>query len=211
MPKLRAFQIDTLELGQDPNIASGVGGNLTLEGLNDVNAPSPVDADVLTWDSGSSMWINAVSAGGSLTLGGLDDVILTSSTTGQLLSYNGTDWVNTANISGVLTIETTLTIQPPDATTDTATIIRRSDASAAATIVWQFGDDSLRIQKSDAAGTLATELMFDDSGNVALTTSAIPTDATHLIRKDYMESATVSKQDMLRTGSRLDIFNVRTS
>lgn len=44
-------------------------GSLALDDVTDVNAPSPADGDVLTYDSGSGDWINAApGGGGGLTL-----------------------------------------------------------------------------------------------------------------------------------------------
>jgi len=61
--------------------------------------------------------VTATSSGGSVTvevaggsnLDGLSDVVLTSPTTGQLLQYNGTNWVNATVSTGGTTEETTIT------------------------------------------------------------------------------------------------------
>lgn len=41
--------------------------------------------------------IDNLGGGGSSTLSGLSDVTITSATSGQVLGYNGSAWVNTAN------------------------------------------------------------------------------------------------------------------
>jgi hypothetical protein len=41
-------------------------------------------------------YINSLVAAGVTTLNGLDDVTITSASSGQLLSYNGSAWVNSA-------------------------------------------------------------------------------------------------------------------
>jgi hypothetical protein len=43
---------------------AGDAGPVTLDGISDVNAPSPTDQDILTWDNASSKWINQAAAGG---------------------------------------------------------------------------------------------------------------------------------------------------
>lgn len=50
--------------------------------------------------SGASSEILTVSSVAASALDGLDDVVLTAPTSGQVLSYNGTDWVNTASSGG---------------------------------------------------------------------------------------------------------------
>lgn len=72
------------------------GGASALDDLTDVNAPTPADGDVLTWDSGAGEWVPAAGGGGgSLPVGG---------TTGQVLAkQSGTDgdadWVDPVNIA----------------------------------------------------------------------------------------------------------------
>lgn len=69
----------------------------TLNGLTDVNAPSPADAQVLSWSAGSNAWVAAtVGAGGSgaTQLNELSDVTITSSATGHVLIHNGSVYIN---------------------------------------------------------------------------------------------------------------------
>lgn len=44
--------------------SGGGGGPMALDDLTDVNAPSPADLDVLTWDDGAGEWIAAAATGG---------------------------------------------------------------------------------------------------------------------------------------------------
>lgn len=72
------------------------GGATTLDDLTDVNAPTPADDDVLTWDSGTSTWVPAAGGGGgATTLDALTDVDTTGVTDGQVLVYDdiGAEWV----------------------------------------------------------------------------------------------------------------------
>ena len=66
----------------------------TLNGLTDVNAPSPGDGQVLSWSASTSAWVAAtVGSGGSgaTELNGLSDVTITSpSSAGDMLIYDGT-------------------------------------------------------------------------------------------------------------------------
>ena len=57
--------------------------------------------------SGSS-W-NAISSGGSSTLSGLTDVTITSVSTGQVLKYNGTAWVNDTDAGGIALTDLSVT------------------------------------------------------------------------------------------------------
>src|SRR5512139_1553288 len=43
-------------------VANAAVSNAALDDLSDVNAPSPADGDVLTWDDGASEWIAAAGA-----------------------------------------------------------------------------------------------------------------------------------------------------
>lgn len=65
--------------GQGPVVS---GGASTLDGLTDVNVPSPSDGQVLTYDDGSSQWTAQDSSGGS----------------GGALSPRGTDSLTTSSL-----------------------------------------------------------------------------------------------------------------
>lgn len=69
----------------------------TLNSLNDVNAGSPTDGQVLAWSASGSEWVAAtVGTGGSgaTQLNELSDVTITSSATGHVLIHNGSVYVN---------------------------------------------------------------------------------------------------------------------
>lgn len=55
---LRAWADDLAQEIIDYIVANPSALNLSLDELTDVTAPSPVDQDVLTWDSGTSRWVN---------------------------------------------------------------------------------------------------------------------------------------------------------
>lgn len=72
-------------------------GDYDLTDLGDVNISTPAADDVLKYDSVTQKWVNgAGGGGGSSTLAGLTDVTLTSPVSGDQLTYDGSDWVNTA-------------------------------------------------------------------------------------------------------------------
>lgn len=65
---------------------------LELADLADVNAPTPVDLDVLTYDAGSGKWIPyAVPSGGLLALDDLTDVDAPTPSDGDVLTYDAGD------------------------------------------------------------------------------------------------------------------------
>ncbi len=77
----------------------------TLETLTDVNVTtgSGINGYSLTWSNSTGKWVatNVSGGGGGATaLSGLSDVTLSSVTTGQVLAYNGSAWVNTTPSSG---------------------------------------------------------------------------------------------------------------
>ena len=50
-------------------------------------------------------YVNGVAPAGVTTLDGLDDVTITSVSSGELLSYNGSAWVNSAPVAAFNPIE----------------------------------------------------------------------------------------------------------
>jgi len=64
---------------------------------------TPVSKKITAADVAS--YINSLVAAGVTTLDGLDDVTITSASSGQLLSYNGSAWVNSAPVAAFNPIE----------------------------------------------------------------------------------------------------------
>lgn len=120
------------------DVADTLAALIYLNDLADTNVPSPTDGQYLTWDDGTSRWVattlslslndlsdvdNADSPtacevlkgdgsggweAGELPLNCLSDVVITSAATGEVLQFNGTNWVDAAldcddiaNASGV--------------------------------------------------------------------------------------------------------------
>ena len=93
--------------------------NSYLSGLtSDVTITGPTNGQVLTYDSGTSKWINQAPAGGGATnLDGLTDVTLVAPTNGQILMYDSGDsqWKNQTPATPSLTLDnlTDVTITAP--------------------------------------------------------------------------------------------------
>ncbi len=76
---------------------SPVAHSHTLTELNDVDATGneqPADNEVLTWISSSGQWYPRAAQGGASAIGDLTDVTITSADAGDLIRYNGADWVD---------------------------------------------------------------------------------------------------------------------
>jgi len=83
---------DYTDLSNTPTIPDGL-ADLT----DDVNISSPTDGQILKYDGTSSKWVNGTGGGGGASaLNDLTDVTITSATltSGQVLKYNGSAWVN---------------------------------------------------------------------------------------------------------------------
>jgi hypothetical protein len=80
-----------------------VPGNNHLEWLHDVAITSVSDDEVLSYDSTSSLWINKTAAEAGLAAAShthamtdLTAFEITDAASGQVMTYNGTKWVNSA-------------------------------------------------------------------------------------------------------------------
>jgi hypothetical protein len=111
-------------LTTDGTTASWATLSTTLDGLSDVNTSGVADNYILSYDNASSTWIaeqgitdgtiidggnlDGPSAGSGVTIisdvhgiNDLSDVVITSPSNGQVLKYNGTNWVNDTATAGV--------------------------------------------------------------------------------------------------------------
>lgn len=79
---------DTQILQYDSTSEDWVNIDYTLDNLTDTDINTPVDGEVLLYDSGE--WVN-----GYFSISNGADVDLTSLTTGDLLQWNGSNWINT--------------------------------------------------------------------------------------------------------------------
>lgn len=76
------------------NSALPGGSVIALGTLQDVNISDPQNNQVLTWDYATARWVNRAVA---TSLATMSDVTITGATAGQVLTYNGTRWVNGGN------------------------------------------------------------------------------------------------------------------
>lgn len=84
-------------------VDGSVGSSITeLDDVPDVNAPSPADGDVLTWDSTPGEWVPAAPVGGANDLDDLGDVNAPSPANGDVLTWDSTpgEWVASAPAAG---------------------------------------------------------------------------------------------------------------
>lgn len=77
-----------------------------LDDVPDVNAPTPSDGDVLTWDATPGEWVAAPAAGGgggATVIDDLTDVDTTTNApaTGEGLVWDGTNWVPGGGVIGI--------------------------------------------------------------------------------------------------------------
>jgi hypothetical protein len=88
-----------------PDLSSyltGISGQ-SIEDLSDVNAMTPTDGQVLTWDNANSRWDAVSPSGGSYNNSSVDSHLNTSTASAnQVLSWTGSDydWVNQSGGSG---------------------------------------------------------------------------------------------------------------
>ena len=67
---------------------------VALDDIGNVNAATPSSDQVLTWDSGSSTWINKTFSASVTTLDAVGDVNAPSPSSGDFIKWNGTAWIN---------------------------------------------------------------------------------------------------------------------
>lgn len=87
-------------------VDANVGGGITeLDDVPDVNAPTPADGDVLTWDATPGEWVPAAPTGGSNALDDLTDVDAPTPADGDVLTFDSGsgDWVPVAPSGGTST------------------------------------------------------------------------------------------------------------
>lgn len=88
-------------------VDGSVGSSITeLDDVPDVNAPTPANGDVLTWDSTPGEWVNAAPAGaGAFVLDDATDVNAPTPSDGDVLTFDSGsgDWVPAAPSGGSAT------------------------------------------------------------------------------------------------------------
>ena len=90
-------------------------GKITLGAL-DFPTGTGTNGYVLTTNGSSAMTWAAASGGGATTLNDLTDVVITAAATGDILRYNGTNWVDTAESSITVGTAGTVTLTADNST-----------------------------------------------------------------------------------------------
>ena len=80
---------DNVEIAQGTPVTGAKLGD-----LYDVDTTGVTDGQVIAYDAAAQEWQPADDAGGVTELGQLDDVTLNNTAQGELLKYDGNDWVN---------------------------------------------------------------------------------------------------------------------
>jgi hypothetical protein len=105
-------------------------------------------------------------SGGSGTLDGLSDVVITSPTTGQVVKYNGTNWVNDADAtgggSGVTSVSGTAPIVSSGGTTPAISISAATTSDAGS----MSASDKTKLDGATDAATASKLMIRDASGRV---------------------------------------------
>ena len=163
-----------------------------ISGLSDVkDMMSPSNGDVLAWNSSNSQWENTAASGGASALSDLSDVSLGTPASGEVLYYNGTNWVDTAintltvdNVSGTVALAnggTGKTTAPAALAalmgfTTTATAAGTTLLTNTSTHYQIFTGTTTQTVRMPDTSTLATGWSFhicnNSTGVVQLTTSA---------------------------------------
>lgn len=77
---------------------AGIGGSVAIPGIEDLTdvdlTTPPDDGDVLIWDDATDTWVPGPPGAVSLELDDLTDVIIAAPAEGDMLRYDGSDWVN---------------------------------------------------------------------------------------------------------------------
>lgn len=211
----------TTNATNDSVTISASSGSTTLAALTDVNFTTPpVNGQVLKYNSAQSQWFpsNDLQGSGS-DLDGLSDVVITSPTLGQVLKYNGTNWINDTDATsggGSFTFSTisvagqsnvvadisadTLTLVAgsnvtitTDASTDTITIAASSGGSSNSfeTIV-VAGQSSVVADSSTDTLTLAAGTGITITTNASTDTISIANSVTNFSSLTDVNSASLT-------------------
>lgn len=144
--------------GQSNVVADSATDTLTLVGAGSVSITTNAGTDTIT-----------ITGAGATTLDGLSDVVITSASNGQVLKYNGSNWINdtdaTSAGSASNSFETIAVAGQSnvvaDSSTDTLTLVAGSGIS----ITTSAGTDTVTITSTVSAGATAFTGLSDAGGN----------------------------------------------
>lgn len=136
-------------------------GAATLNDLTDVNAPSPSNGQVLTWDSTPGEWVPDTASAVVASLDDVGDCNVASPSNGDVLTWDSTpgEWVPAAPAGGSVTMSKTFIVHTPPAGTTT---FPYWNAEQAATIIkvrsYMIGSGSCGVNVTvEAADVLASD------------------------------------------------------
>lgn len=143
--------------GQSNVVADSATDTLTLVGAGSVSITTNAGTDTIT-----------ITGAGATTLDGLSDVVITSASNGQVLKYNGSNWINdtdaTSAGSASNSFETIAVAGQSnvvaDSSTDTLTLVAGSGIS----ITTNAGTDTVTIASTVSAGATAFTGLSDAAG-----------------------------------------------
>jgi hypothetical protein len=178
--------------------AAAGAGALDLDDLGDVNAPTPTNGDVLTWDSTPGEWVAQAPTGGGADLDDLTDVNAPTPSNGDVLTWDSTpgEWVALAPGAASLDLDDLTDVAlgtPSDGdvlTYDSGGATWSAQAAAAgpsAAGLALFGDGSDGDVTISATTNISRDMFYDDltvnSGQVLYNTAgaAVPTGQTYRI------------------------------
>ena len=148
----------------------------------------------LKWDGSKAVW-DSVPPSGATDLDGLSDVAITSPSNGQILEYNGTNWVNTAgSVGGPGGVDTEVQFNNSGVLDGTSLV--RIDETTDTVIVGG---------NIDITGSANAIVVNSTTGNVAI--YAQSTDPDCIIRIEDNATASTNVMGMVATGDDLILRN----
>jgi plastocyanin len=143
--------------GQSSVVADSATDTLTLVAGSNITITTNAGTDTIT----------IASASGATTLDGLSDVVITSASNGQVLKYNGSNWINdtdaTSAGSASNSFETIAVAGQSDVIAESSTDTLTLAAGSGISITTNAGTDTVTITSTVAAGATAFTGLSDVS------------------------------------------------
>jgi hypothetical protein len=102
-----SLEVPTKNALRDKIETLAAGTPTELDDLTDVNAPTPANGEVLTWDSTPGEWVSLAPSGGIAELDDIPDVNAPTPSNGDVLTWDSTpgEWVASAAAGGGIAVE----------------------------------------------------------------------------------------------------------
>ncbi len=143
--------------GQSNVVADSATDTLTLAGAGSVTITTNAGTDTIT-----------ITGAGATTLDGLSDVVITSASNGQVLKYNGSNWINDTDATsagGSNSFETIAVAGQSNVMADSATDTLTLAAGSGISITTNAGTDTVTITSTVSSGATAFTGLTDAGGN----------------------------------------------